>query len=802
MDGFSSRLRYLFESTRGLVLLAGALIALEVAIWGTLSGPLAQWGVKDVTVRLLGMRLVEAEREGRIVVLYHSVAIAMVAILVYLITDAVPMRPGRRAWINGTATAGYLVTMIFGLAFAYFGRNFLWHGLYVAGMALMFYAGVLLAAALWPWDRQFPARGAEYARWGRVDLERAAFFAMAVATLGSAVFGAAAGAFYGNGFETFLAENVVRDPHKSPLQLAVIGHLHIMVTLVGIATTLLVGRWFGFRGALHKWAMPLMIAGTIVVTAGVWAVVPFEPIAHTVIYVGAVPSMLAALFLVIFGWTRLIRERLAELGLRRAGLGRRLAALVNDPLRFGALWQMVFMNFTVSGVGIFMAVTLDETMRVMPAREERITLTGHWHILSVLIATIVLFYAADRWGLAGRARRWFGWVVLAGSDVAFAAVTVYSMKWLLVPEWKQQPLIDWTMLFTDAGLAAVLLVLGAFMVWRLVDLFRAKGRWRHELESEAAAGVEPPAPAVRRASAGRAMGLAVALVGGAMAAGLLAAGGLGARAASSEAPQAAWATVPAGPFLEGQFDHVADVERDFAIMVTPVTNAQFARFLEEALAAGELRIEEDWVVGPYPGDAFLGAKHEKPVPAGDHRVFPLRSEIARIREAGAAFTVQPGYEEHPATMVTWFGARAYCEFYGWRLPTGQEWEKAARGTDGRPYPWGSGIDPRRANYYASGDPFEREAGAIGDTTPVGFYDGRAVDGLVTLDSPSPYGVYDMAGNVWQWTGDVVERSHLRFLRGGSKASYGYDLRVWTRNSAEPWYASPNVGFRCARDAGH
>jgi hypothetical protein len=142
---------------------------------------------------------------------------------------------------------------------------------------------------------------------------------------------------------------------------------------------------------------------------------------------------------------------------------------------------MVYMNFTVSGVGIFMAVKLDEIFRVWPAREERITLTGHWHILSGIIATIILFYFADLVGLKGKVRQWFGWIVILGSDLAFGAVTVFSMKRFFVSEAVQQPIVNWTMLLTDVGLVSVLVVLAAFLVWRLVDLFTNDGHWAREL---------------------------------------------------------------------------------------------------------------------------------------------------------------------------------------------------------------------------------------------------------------------------------------------------------------------------------
>lgn len=259
-----------------------------------------------------------------------------------------------------------------------------------------------------------------------------------------------------------------------------------------------------------------------------------------------------------------------------------------------------------------------------------------------------------------------------------------------------------------------------------------------------------------------------------------------------------WALIPAGEFFQGQFDHEAVIDYDYEMMVTPVTNAQYARFLNEALAAGEIKAAEDAILGYYPGDPFHAYKHEEEIPAGDYQLIALGDPSLRLAFDGQAFVALPGYENHPMTMVTWFGARAYCQFYDWRLPSELEWEKAARGTDTRPFPWGEGIENGNANFYASRDPYEKTAGKSGDTTPVGFYNGSSYQGFETIDSPSPYGLYDMAGNVWQWTGDDYPDQHYRYLRGGSKAEYGFNLRVWTRNGATPLYASPNAGFRCAR----
>jgi len=261
-----------------------------------------------------------------------------------------------------------------------------------------------------------------------------------------------------------------------------------------------------------------------------------------------------------------------------------------------------------------------------------------------------------------------------------------------------------------------------------------------------------------------------------------------------------WVSIPTGEFLMGLHEHETNVDYNYEIMVTDVTKSQFADYLNQALADGSVEILENQVVGYYPGDEFHAYEHEMEIKAGNWPHIPLNDPGLRLEFDGSTFSPQAGYENHPMTMVTWFGAKAFCEYFGFKLPTEIEWEKAARGDDGRPFPWGDEIETRNANYYSSHDVFEKIVGGLGDTTPVGFYNGGSFEDYTTLDSPSPYGLYDMAGNVWQWTGDVYENQHYRYMRGGSKDNYAYNLRVWTRNSAGPEYYSPGVGFRCVRDA--
>jgi len=280
-----------------------------------------------------------------------------------------------------------------------------------------------------------------------------------------------------------------------------------------------------------------------------------------------------------------------------------------------------------------------------------------------------------------------------------------------------------------------------------------------------------------------------------------------------------WATIPAADFPYGQHDHMTVLDYNYKIMVTDVTVEQYATYLNQAIASGDVSIgefeleagetiwTEEGAGGFYEGDPFDGYKHEEEIKAGDKLYLPLHDTGLRLTFDGQTFSAIPEYANHPMTLVTWFGANAYCEHYDWALPTEMEWEKAARGTEmvdghGLPFPWGQEIHGNNANYYSSFDLFERMFGKLGNTTPVGFYNGKTYDlgegSYETLDSPSPYGLYDMGGNVWQWMGDDYPDQHYRYMRGGSFYSYEVDLRVWKNNSAGPQHYSPALGFRCVQ----
>ena len=252
-------------------------------------------------------------------------------------------------------------------------------------------------------------------------------------------------------------------------------------------------------------------------------------------------------------------------------------------------------------------------------------------------------------------------------------------------------------------------------------------------------------------------------------------------------PPEGMALIPAGTFQMGSDDPVSHadgqpvhtVHLDAFFMDThEVTNAQFKRFVD-----ANPQWQKDNIEARFHGGNYL------------------------LHWTGTDYPAGRG--DHPVTHVSWYAAMAYAEWAGKRLPTEAEWEYAARGgLAGKTYPWGDTITPADANYHNN----------VGDTTPVGQYPANG------------YGLYDMAGNVWEWCLDAWDEDFYavsdnsrnpiagemsiqelrenfttiptdseRVWRGGSWNPYTQNVRVAIRSGGTPTYSSDQRGFRCAQD---
>jgi iron(II)-dependent oxidoreductase len=233
--------------------------------------------------------------------------------------------------------------------------------------------------------------------------------------------------------------------------------------------------------------------------------------------------------------------------------------------------------------------------------------------------------------------------------------------------------------------------------------------------------------------------------------------------------------IPGGPFLMGSYDGPEDEKpqhtvliKPFFLDILPVSNADFAKFLN-----------------------LQGLQNQQGETFYDHQ-----DSDARIHWHNSAWQADSTYERHPANEVSWVGARDYCAWLNKRLPTEAEWEKAARGTDGRKYPWGNTVPhPKLAPF---GAPYN-------SSVPVDAFP----------DGVSPYGILDMAGNQWEWVSSIYQpypykaddgrenqnAGPVRSTRGGGHDSKVEEITTTHRGrflSRNPKAGHHNIGFRCAR----
>jgi len=244
--------------------------------------------------------------------------------------------------------------------------------------------------------------------------------------------------------------------------------------------------------------------------------------------------------------------------------------------------------------------------------------------------------------------------------------------------------------------------------------------------------------------------------------------------------------VPAGEFTFGDAPSTRTIYLDaFWMDKFEVTNAQFQQFVDATGYTTDAE-KQGW------GFEYLD---------GWKRVDGITWRAPR----GATSTSAPTL---PVVVVSWNDARAYCAWAGKRLPSEAEWEKAARGMDARMYPWGNQWDGTRLNFCDTNCAFAwKDAGAndrFAEAAPVGSYAANA----------SPYGVLDLAGNVWEWIADWFDAEYpktmparnptgpvsgqLKVLRGGAWSIDAFYARASSRFAQAPEFRERSVGFRCAQ----
>jgi formylglycine-generating enzyme required for sulfatase activity len=209
------------------------------------------------------------------------------------------------------------------------------------------------------------------------------------------------------------------------------------------------------------------------------------------------------------------------------------------------------------------------------------------------------------------------------------------------------------------------------------------------------------------------------------------------------------------------------------------TNAQYCQFLNAAKATSDITVSGNIVYGAdgsNSGADFVGQVYYNLDGSGVAFNGATNGGAARINYSGGVFTVDSGFENHPVTYVSWYGATAFCNYYGFRLPTEWEWQAVADYDGSYTYGCGTTINNSIANYYNSTHP--------NGTTIVGAF------------GTYGYGICDMAGNVWEWTSTIDSSNSV--IRGGSWGHYGNSCTVSYSLSGILGGTDFTIGFRVCR----
>lgn len=233
--------------------------------------------------------------------------------------------------------------------------------------------------------------------------------------------------------------------------------------------------------------------------------------------------------------------------------------------------------------------------------------------------------------------------------------------------------------------------------------------------------------------------------------------------------------------LEPEIAWVSIMEAGFTGQMSAyeTTNSQFAQYLNAALASGDIIVDGAVVKGANGlngGEDFAGQNYYQLDGMGSNSSGATNGGASRINYFDGEFTVDSGFENHPLTYVSWYGATAFTAYYGWRLPTQGQWNAVADYDGTYIYGCGLVINNGIANYHGSLHPY--------GTTEVGAF------------GTYGYGMADMAGNVWELTGTIS--TVYRIMCGSRWDEFGSYCAIPSGTLTYPYYMNSTTGFRVCR----
>jgi hypothetical protein len=411
-------------------------------------------------------------RTARLIMIYHSLAVPFLVANTFWILEYYPVREKWIPTLKALLIPGAFLVGINGLLFAY-TRFRLFHEFFYVGMFIVFLGGIIFVVSAMPVPGKFPdpkTNPSGSTLWG-LNLEYLNLVILAICIFVSAIMAALAalenftGTIWGLGrpTEAFLPEAIVRHYHHDTVEAYIVSHLHIqlaqstaMVLMVAYRTSRISGK--AYRGVLAANAV-----GVIVISYGAWV------LNHYVIWVGAGILILCTITMAGFGLRNVAKDQMGD-DFETASFFEKFKGLISDPVRFTYYFLFIWGQVIVTITGIAVGLQTDELYRSHYFIYVEYSFNvGHWHVLSILIATMLMVKSIDFFGVTGKQRKYIGWTFFVGSIFTFGGVNIYMLRTVAA-----DPIPSLFLTFTGVWFLVV-----AYL-WGLVLISRAFKKTRRE----------------------------------------------------------------------------------------------------------------------------------------------------------------------------------------------------------------------------------------------------------------------------------------------------------------------------------
>ncbi len=380
-------------------------------------------------------------RSARLIMIYHSLANPFVVANTFWIMEYYDVREKLVPWLKWTLVPGAYISGFCGLVFAYTRWRF-FHELFYIGLFLIFVGGILFIVASFPIPGKFPdpKKATKGSMLFGLNLENYSLVILAFCVLVSTIYAALAAIENFTGVigdllsqfalnrepDAFLAEEVVKILHHDWVEEFIVSHLHIQLALSSAMVVMIGYKTSGIQGCVYKVILWINPVGLITISYGAWV------LNHYLIWVGAGLLIINTTLMAIQGWIKTSHDyyRQKSIDPKTVSVGKRIKGIFTDPVKFSLYFIYLYAQIVVTICGIIVGLKTREVYRLHEWMQVEYDFNvGHWHLLAVLIATLLLLSAIDYFqSKKGVLRSVAGWFLGIGGLIGFSGGNWYMLR--------------------------------------------------------------------------------------------------------------------------------------------------------------------------------------------------------------------------------------------------------------------------------------------------------------------------------------------------------------------------------------